>query len=80
MRLTRSHRRHANTGRPELRQTNLSAHQLQQRATGDMFMNFMDDVDDDAMFMFTKGQVVRMHATLRGPRQRLAAKDNPFLG
>jgi hypothetical protein len=26
-----------------------------------LFMNFMDDVDDDAMYMFTKGQVVRMH-------------------
>lgn len=43
---------------------------------GDMFMNFMDDVDDDAMFMFTKGQVVRMHETLEGPRRELVAKEN----
>jgi len=39
-------------------------------------MNFMDDVDDDAMFMFTKGQVVRMHETLEGPRRELVAKEN----
>ena len=36
-----------------------------------MFMNFMDYVDDEAMIMFTKGQVVRMHATLNGPRSQL---------
>jgi len=35
---------------------------------GDMFMNYMDYVDDDSMFMFTPGQVVRMAATLDGPR------------
>jgi len=35
---------------------------------GDMFMNYMDYVDDDAMFMFTQGQVARMAATLDGPR------------
>ena len=33
---------------------------------GDMFMNYMDYVDDDAMFMFTPGQVARMNATLAG--------------
>ena len=38
---------------------------------GDMFMNYMDYVDDDSMYMFTKGQVVRMHATLDGPRSSL---------
>lgn len=38
---------------------------------GDMFMNYMDYVDDDAMFMFTPGQVARMHATLDGPRKSL---------
>ena len=35
---------------------------------GDMFMNFMDYVDDDTMVMFTSGQVERMRATLDGPR------------
>ena len=42
---------------------------------GDMFMNFMDYVDDAAMLMFTKGQVVRMHQTLAGPRASLATRD-----
>ncbi len=35
---------------------------------GDMFMNYMDYVDDPAMFMFTAGQVERMQACLDGPR------------
>ncbi len=35
---------------------------------GDMFMNYMDYVDDRAMFMFSAGQVTRMQATLAGPR------------
>jgi hypothetical protein len=39
--------------------------------SGDMFMNYMDYVDDDSMFMFTPGQVSRMHATLEGPRKSL---------
>jgi hypothetical protein len=38
---------------------------------GDMFMNYMDYVDDDSMVMFTPGQVARMHATLDGPRKSL---------
>jgi hypothetical protein len=36
--------------------------------SGDMFMNYMDYVDDAAMFMFTPQQVVRMRTTLDGPR------------
>jgi hypothetical protein len=36
--------------------------------SGDMFMNYMDYVDDAAMFMFTPGQVQRIRATLAGPR------------
>ena len=38
---------------------------------GDMFMNYMDYVDDDAMFLFTSQQVVRMHTALDGPRKTL---------
>lgn len=38
---------------------------------GDMFVNYMDYVDDDAMFMFTTQQVARMRATLDGPRRKL---------
>jgi hypothetical protein len=34
-----------------------------------MFMNYMDYVDDGAMFMFTPGQITRMNATLAGPRK-----------
>jgi pregnancy-associated plasma protein-A len=39
---------------------------------GDMFMNYMDYVDDEAMCMFTVGQVARMNAALAGPRRKLA--------
>jgi len=38
---------------------------------GDMFMNYMDYVDDDAMFMFTTQQVVRMQTAMSGPRKKL---------
>jgi hypothetical protein len=38
---------------------------------GDMFMNYMDYVDDAAMFMFTPAQVLRMNATLAGPRKKI---------
>jgi hypothetical protein len=38
---------------------------------GDMFMNYMDYVDDAAMFMFTAGQVMRIQATLAGPRSTI---------
>jgi len=38
---------------------------------GDMFMNYMDYVDDDAMFMFTMQQAIRMRAALNGPRKSL---------
>lgn len=35
---------------------------------GDMFVNYMDYVDDDTMVMFTTQQVARMTAVLEGPR------------
>ncbi len=38
---------------------------------GDMFMNYMDYVDDDTMVMFTAQQVIRMQAALTGPRSGL---------
>ena len=38
---------------------------------GDMFMNYMDYVDDPAMFMFSAGQVTRMQACLDGPRSSI---------
>jgi hypothetical protein len=40
---------------------------------GDMFMNYMDYVDDDTMVMFTAGQVVRIHAALEDARKQLVA-------
>jgi hypothetical protein len=43
---------------------------------GDMFMNFMDDTNDDVRCMFTKGQVLRMHQTLQGLRRKLG-KEKP---
>jgi len=53
---------------------------------GDMFMNYMDYVDDAAMFMFTAGQIVRMQACLDGDRSSigttvatLPAVDQPTL-
>ena len=36
---------------------------------GDMFMNYMDYVDDAAMFMFSAQQVLRMRTALDGPRR-----------
>jgi hypothetical protein len=42
---------------------------------GDMFMNYMDYVDDVAMFMFTSGQVARMRATLSSIRAGLMASQ-----
>ena len=39
---------------------------------GDMFMDYMEYVDDVAMFMFTPGQAARMNATLAGRHKKLA--------
>jgi hypothetical protein len=36
-----------------------------------MFMNYMDYVDDDTMFMFTTQQVLRMRAALAQERPEL---------
>jgi len=40
---------------------------------GDMFMNYMDYVDDAAMMMFSAGQVTRMQATLDGLRSAIGS-------
>lgn len=40
---------------------------------GDMFMNYMDYVEDADMFMFTSGQTARMRATLSSIRSGLHA-------
>jgi Pregnancy-associated plasma protein-A len=42
---------------------------------GDMFMNYMDYVDDAAMFMFTQDQATRMNATLSVARASILASD-----
>jgi hypothetical protein len=42
---------------------------------GDMFMNYMDYVFDESMFMFTHGQVQRMDAAISGPRSSLQVSD-----
>jgi len=57
----------ANTGKPQFPHVSCN-----NGPNGDMFMNYMDYVDDDTMVMFTIGQIARMNATLAGPRQQLA--------
>ncbi len=42
---------------------------------GTMFMNYMDYSDDDSRYMFTLGQVARMHATLSSYRASLLQSD-----
>lgn len=44
-------------------------------ANGDMFMNFMDYVDDACMVMFTTGQANRMQATLNSSRSSLKTSN-----
>jgi hypothetical protein len=42
---------------------------------GEMYMNYMDYVDDDCMNMFTAGQATRMHAALNGDRSGLLTSN-----
>ncbi len=44
-------------------------------ADGEMYMNYMDYVDDDCMNMFTIGQADRMQAALNGPRAGLLTSN-----
>jgi hypothetical protein len=41
---------------------------------GDMFMNYMDFVDDEAMFMFTQGQAARIQACLDTDRPTIGTE------
>ncbi len=56
----------ANTGTPTFPHLSCS-----NGPNGDLFMNYMDYVDDRAMFMFSAGQVVRMQACLDGARSTI---------
>lgn len=74
----------SNTGKPVFPKVSCS-----NGPNGDMFMNYMDYVDDDTMVMFTEGQILRMQACLDGPRSAIGEsiscdtvtknipKDNP---
>lgn len=42
---------------------------------GEMFMNYMDYVDDSCMIMFSAGQTARMDAALYGTRAAILASD-----
>jgi hypothetical protein len=57
----------SNSGKPSF--PHISCHN---GPNGDMFMNYMDYVDDAAMVMFSEGQVARMNGALSGPRKKLA--------
>jgi ABC-type taurine transport system substrate-binding protein len=48
--------------------------------SGDMFMNYMDYVDDRAMMMFTAGQILRMQACLDGVRSAIGVGVGPAAG
>lgn len=58
-----------NQGGPNYGEPTFPTHSCGNTPDGDMFMNYMDYVDDAAMVMFTAGQAVRMDAALdfRGP-------------
>ncbi|MDA2491536.1 MULTISPECIES: zinc metalloprotease [Bacillus cereus group] len=57
-----------NQGKPNFKRPTFPHTSCNNGPDGDMFMNFMDYVYDDTMFMFTKGQVDRIDACLAGPR------------
>jgi len=53
----------ANTGKPAFPHVTCA-----NGPSGDLFMDYMDYVDDDVMVLFSVGQIARMHACLEGPR------------
>ncbi|MDQ4132684.1 MAG: zinc metalloprotease [Actinomycetota bacterium] len=63
-----------NQGGPNSGQPNFPKLSCSNDPDGDMFMNYMDYVDDAAMVMFTAGQVARMDASLEGARRSFMAR------
>lgn len=60
-----------NQGGPNLGKPTFPSVSCNNGPNGDMFMNYMDYVDDDTMVMFTEGQIARMQACLDGPRSSI---------
>jgi hypothetical protein len=63
-----------NAGMPNYGKPNFPHVSCNNGPNGDMFMNYMDYVDDDTMCMFTAQQVERMRAALEGPRSAMGAQ------
>ena len=61
-----------NTGKPEFPSASCG-----NAPDGDLFVNYMDYVDDDTMVMFTRQQVDRMHAALEFSRAELGRATAP---
>jgi hypothetical protein len=59
--------------RPNRRKPNFPSISCNNGPNGDMFMNYMDYVDDDTMFMFTAQQVLRMRTALAQERPNLGS-------
>jgi hypothetical protein len=57
--------------RPNYSKPNFPTISCNNGPSGDMFMNYMDYVDDDTMFMFTAQQVLRMRTALSKQRPKL---------
>jgi hypothetical protein len=58
---------------PNLSKPNFPSISCNNGPSGDMFMNYMDYVDDDTMFIFTAQQVLRMRTALAEQRPNLGA-------
>lgn len=65
---------YANTGKPAFPHVTCS-----NGPNGDLFMDYMDYVDDDVMVLFSAGQVARMHACLEGPRNTFELVEDSVL-
>ncbi len=57
--------------RPNYNKPNFPTISCNNGPSGDMFVNYMDYVDDDTMFMFTAQQVLRMRTALSQQRPKL---------